>query len=244
MTEVEKQNKQDKGVQNAEQMKLQDNQYGAYNLLKKELGIFTGLGATVVAVFSTMKDFCGYLYESSKLKYWGVDPVYIDINGASFLYGTIVTLGFFCVLCFGLFAVEFIAERTAMFSKKKKYLKFVEKLFKKNEGELLISQDHKDNAVHCDYVCTICKEIKTLKAAINRNRKTVRLQAFCHLLFLHMLLTAMLYVWFCAGGENYSLPMVILLIVSSFISVLLLSITYPMAKASMVNKKEIKKKSR
>lgn len=132
---IEEMKKESKGkVNDIQQTALQDEQeetYKIYEYLKKNPGVFAGSGAVIVAVLSALINFCSYLYERSILKYWNINPVYINLDTASRLYGAIAAFIFVCVMFAFYLVIDMLVEKSMPVRRKVLYLKWIKWEYRK-----------------------------------------------------------------------------------------------------------------
>lgn len=211
--------------------------YHIYDYLKANLGVFAGIGVTLMAALSALIGFCGYLYECEILGYWNVDLAYIGSPDSNRIYETIIGLTFIMALFLLFIIIVMIVEKSSLTKKDVLYLRYVKKLNKKERKAL---KSCKDKQAVSKSLSKNALSIEKLENEVKSQCKRMRKEVIPYLLLLKIILTVSFFVWLRIGTESqfgsFWAPIIASLIMSFFLTV----IAYSTISFRSVNKKEIK----
>lgn len=236
-------------VNDIQETALQDEQeetYRIYEYLKKNPGVFAGSGAMIVAVLSALINFCSYLYERSILKYWNIDPVYINLDTASRLYGAIAAFIFVCVMFSFYLVIDMLVEKSMPVRRKVLYLKRIKREYRKEVFKKTLNKvwswclrkpcdksldDHSNNAK---------ETIDQLEKSLKEQKKGMNKQVIRHLLLVDIVLSLSVCIWVCVEMTDSSGSILMMLLSSVLASTVLTAGMYITTRYAFVDKKKIK----
>jgi len=229
--------------------KEQENTYSIFTYIKKNLGAFAGAGAVIIAILSALISFCSYMYEGAKLRYWGVDSVFINLSTANTLYGTVASVILLCAFFVSFFVLDMIADKSTPIRKNKVYLKSIKKEYRKEIFRVHIQnfissflRKPNDNSL-VNHANRARMMISKLEVAIRKEHKAVCGQILSHFLLLEAVLTLTTYVWLSSGALELSGDVVLTLISAAGASAFYLGLMAFSVRIPLANKKEIRKEA-
>lgn len=97
--------------------------YRIYTFFKEKPELLAGLGSVIAVALSSALSFFSFVSEKAIVRYWNVDPVYINISRPERLYSTVISFVVICIV-FAIFsAIVSIAEKSRQISLIKRYLR-------------------------------------------------------------------------------------------------------------------------
>ena len=88
-----------------------EDEYRIYEFVKEHPGLLTALVSACAVVLSILLPFCNYLSESAYVRYWNVNPIYINIESSVQLYSTAISLVVVGIVLLMLVLFMFSAEK-------------------------------------------------------------------------------------------------------------------------------------
>ena len=205
----------------------QESDWKIFEQLEKNPGVFAGFGAAIVAILSALLKFCSYLYECAILKYWNIDPVYIDLDTASRAYGTIAAFIFVCVMFVFCFVIDMLVEKSMPVWRKEFYLKRIKWEFRKEVSKNTLNKV----AAWClrktcdrsldNHVTNAKKSIDKLEKSLKEQKKMLNKQVIRHLFLVDIVLSLSIWIWVCVEMTDSSVSILMLLLASVLASILL-----------------------
>lgn len=236
-------------IQEAGEMNEQEETYKIYEYLKKNPGVFAVSGAAIITALSYLISFCSYLFESAKLNYWNIDPIYINPYAASRLYGTIASFIFLCLL-FVVFSVnEMLAEKSAPVMQKEFYYKKIKKEYQKEVTMQILLRllprcfRTSSDKTQGNHSANARKTIENLKKRVLEQKKEMNRQIRAQQLLVVFLLSLSIFIWICIVVNVSPVPFFVKLVVSVAASILLTTLMFKTAQNAFIDKKNIKKEA-
>lgn len=227
----------------------QEDDYKIYEYLKKNPGLFAGLGTVFIAAFSALISFCSYICESASLKYWGIDPVYVSLSTASRVYGTIASLIFIFVYVMLFLEFDVLAEKSAGIRKKVVYLKKLNEEYRKEVNKARHGKKRLWNLRICkssaseDHANQARSAIEQLKSNVKSAKKEMNKQIIARLFLLYIVFFPSMCILFCVELAHYQ-GMAILPVIAAAIGSFVLIITqYAVSKNTFTDKKGARKEA-
>ena len=72
--------------------------YRIYTFFKEKPELLVGLGSVIAVALSAVLSFFSFVSEKAIVRYWNVDPVYINISTPERLYGTVICFVVICIV--------------------------------------------------------------------------------------------------------------------------------------------------
>lgn len=224
----------------------QEKTYKIYEYIKRNPGVFAGSGAVIITAFSALLKFCSFLCECSILKYWNIDPVYINLDNASRLYGTIAAFIFVSVTFVYIFGIDMLVEKNLPVRRKVLYLKRIKweyrkEVFKKNLYKIWSWCLRRNYDRALDNHSTNAKgSIAQLEESLKQQRRLLNKEIIRHLFLFDFILSLSVWIWICTEMSAYSESILMLLVASGLVSTMLTAAIYLISRDAFVDKKKIK----
>ena len=217
--------------------------YRIYTFFKEKPELLAGLGSVIAIALSAVLSFFSFVSEKAIVRYWNVDPVYININTPERLYGTVISFFLICVILAIFCAILSIGEKSGTISRIKRYrrrLWFIScREFLKKKIKQVTQKICPPISVKIKYEFTKARshDIKSLSKNL-RNSSIQRFgQHFVHVLFFEVLLTLVVSVWMDTAFTIDHYRIRLSLLVSACFSAILICIMYWAACLSAINRK-------
>lgn len=179
--------------------------YRIYTFFKDKPELLAGLGSVIAVAFSAVLSFFSFVSEKAIVRYWNVDPVYINISTPERLYGTVICFVVICIV-FAIFsAIVSIAEKSRPISQIKRYRRRLKRLCRwqalKKSTKEATQKICPSISAKIQYEFTKSRKCKI--KLLSKNLRDTFLRRYAqhigHVLFFEVLLTLVIAVWVYAG---------------------------------------------
>lgn len=229
---------------NTESSHQDEDNYRIYTYLKNNPGLFAGSGAVIIAILSALISLCSYLFENAYLRYWKIDPVYIDLDSASRLYSTIVSFAFLGVSLLIFSLLESIANKYAPLKEKGIYLRTLKEIHSKQLLKHHVKKrfrflpcNTKPIDGHTDSAGIA---IDKLESSFTDAEKPVRKQIRGFLIFLGFFMFLFSCIWTSVHVQEVNGSILILTFGSLLLSVIIITVGWWIPISTMVHKDTVK----
>ena len=179
--------------------------YRIYTFFKEKPELLVGLGSVIAVALSTVLSFFSFVSEKAIVRYWDVDPVYINISTPERLYGTVICFVVICIV-FAIFgAIVSIAEKSRPISQIKRYRRRLKRLCRWHAFKKSIKEATREifPSISAKIKYEFSKSRKGKIELLSKNLRNTFIrrlaQHIVHILFFEALLILVIAVWVYTG---------------------------------------------
>ena len=179
--------------------------YRIYTFFKEKPELLVGLGSVIAVALSTVLSFFSFVSEKAIVRYWDVDPVYINISTPERLYGTVICFVVICIV-FAIFgAIVSIAEKSRPISQIKRYRRRLKRLCRWHAFKKSIKEATREifPSISAKIKYEFSKSRKGKIELLSKNLRNTFIrrhaQHIGHILFFEALMILVIAVWVYTG---------------------------------------------
>lgn len=194
-----------------------EDEYRIYEFVKEHPGLLTALVSACAVVLSILLPFCNYLSESAYVRYWNVNPIYINIESSVQLYSTAISLVVVGIVLLMLVLFMFSAEKIAPIWTTKIYLKKLKSIYRRDYVRQMVLKVGtricriKTNRWHDCGNKLAFDEINTLTQKFKIEQKRYRKHMIGLFILSEVFLSISIFIWLLSDRE---LPIWLLALIS------------------------------